>query len=659
MEKCSPEKVTSLTRGGIQKIYEMENKDEERNEEKIYLQVLQLRMYEESEKNKSVKQKFILSDGISSSIVFLDRKRYNKNKGNSSMIKVHDIVYIKRVAKKLNATKPYLFCLDVPILVYTGLRRKIGRPHDYSNNLKSNSLENDKIDISIPEEILSKYDQMEDAQTDDHFEVPSLPSGALNDQNSFMPIKALNSFVPEWKIKAKVNMKGEIKRWNNARGEGYLLNINLIDFKGDMIQATFFKEAVDKFEPILEEGSVYTFSNGSIKNANKKFSTIPNDFCINFGTEAEIERVEDDGSISSPQVSYTPISTIQAIESGSCINVIGVILEYSDLETIRLRSGGEKSKRMIEIADNSDNHEGCSIKICYWGEKSRKLNIQVGDIVSFTSLKISDYNGKSLNTSSDTTTTTNPISKETKSLKKWYGEIQEKANFKSLTESRSDFDKRSSQNVRTIAEIKNLVEMAPQYGMDISSNFYVINGYVSYIKADEKATYLGCPDCYRKVYQDYEGHFYCEKCAKSLEKGGQYIYMLTARISDATDSLFVNLYRDNANPIMGGMTADEYSRFREDNLTKVDEKIDQRTLALFKDKITSNYFKHHSILIRIKPEEHNNEIRFKYAGTTSIKGNNPSSNDNKYIQFSFKKDNQNLLDRLECYSNKPDCCLYY
>jgi len=64
-----------------------------------------------------------------------------------------------------------------------------------------------------------------------------------------------------------------------------------------MIQATFFKEAVDKYEPILDEGAVYTFSNGTIKAANKKFTSIPNDFCINFGTDADIERVDDDGTI--------------------------------------------------------------------------------------------------------------------------------------------------------------------------------------------------------------------------------------------------------------------------------------------------------------------------------------------------------------------------
>jgi len=48
-----------------------------------------------------------------------------------------------------------------------------------------------------------------------------------------------------------VTKKYDKRTWNNARGKGYLMNIDLIDAFGSQIQATFFKEAVDKFEPIL------------------------------------------------------------------------------------------------------------------------------------------------------------------------------------------------------------------------------------------------------------------------------------------------------------------------------------------------------------------------------------------------------------------------
>jgi hypothetical protein len=47
-------------------------------------------------------------------------------------------------------------------------------------------------------------------------------------------------------------------------------------------QKSFFKEAVDKFEAILQEGRVFLFSNGTVKIANQKFTSIKNDFCLVF-----------------------------------------------------------------------------------------------------------------------------------------------------------------------------------------------------------------------------------------------------------------------------------------------------------------------------------------------------------------------------------------
>ena len=62
--------------------------------------------------------------------------------------------------------------------------------------------------------------------------------------------------------------KYDRRSWNNARGSGYLMNVDLIDAFGAQIQATFFKDAVDKFEPKLKQNLVYTFSGGQVKMAN-------------------------------------------------------------------------------------------------------------------------------------------------------------------------------------------------------------------------------------------------------------------------------------------------------------------------------------------------------------------------------------------------------
>lgn len=59
-----------------------------------------------------------------------------------------------------------------------------------------------------------------------------------------------------WTIKARITNKSEIRRWSNAKGEGTLFSIDLLDSHGGEIRGTFFKDACEKFFPMLEEGKV-------------------------------------------------------------------------------------------------------------------------------------------------------------------------------------------------------------------------------------------------------------------------------------------------------------------------------------------------------------------------------------------------------------------
>ena len=75
------------------------------------------------------------------------------------------------------------------------------------------------------------------------------------------------------------------------------MNIDLVDRQGTMIQATGFNETAQRLHDILEPDQVYTFSGGQIKLANKKFTSIKNDYCITFDNGTVIEKCADDGHI--------------------------------------------------------------------------------------------------------------------------------------------------------------------------------------------------------------------------------------------------------------------------------------------------------------------------------------------------------------------------
>ena len=73
------------------------------------------------------------------------------------------------------------------------------------------------------------------------------------------PINQLNPYRSSWTIKARVTSKSAKKTWNNAKGEGCLFSVDLLDADGSEIRGTFFKEAVEKFYDMLQEDNVYVF----------------------------------------------------------------------------------------------------------------------------------------------------------------------------------------------------------------------------------------------------------------------------------------------------------------------------------------------------------------------------------------------------------------
>lgn len=91
---------------------------------------------------------------------------------------------------------------------------------------------------------------LQSVSTFHHFRSPVLPLFLT----FFSGRHHINFF--SWTIKARITSKSDIRRWSNAKGEGTLFSIDLLDNEGGEIRATFFKDACEKFFPVLEEGKV-------------------------------------------------------------------------------------------------------------------------------------------------------------------------------------------------------------------------------------------------------------------------------------------------------------------------------------------------------------------------------------------------------------------
>ena len=86
-------------------------------------------------------------------------------------------------------------------------------------------------------------------------------------------------------------------------------------------------------------------------------------------------------------------------------------------------------------------------------------------------------------------------------------------------------------------------------------------------------------NCRRKVVEEAQG-YRCEHCNKSF-MSYRPTYMITAKVSDFTDSIYVNFAREHGAALMGkfktkidcvclGMTAEEFKEFKE---TETEEKV--------------------------------------------------------------------------------------
>jgi ssDNA-binding replication factor A large subunit len=82
-------------------------------------------------------------------------------------------------------------------------------------------------------------------------------------QRSVFPIASLSPYQSKWTIRVRVASKPSIITWSNSRGEGRVLNVDLVDETGE-IRACAFNEAADKLQSQLEMGQVYYISRGHL-----------------------------------------------------------------------------------------------------------------------------------------------------------------------------------------------------------------------------------------------------------------------------------------------------------------------------------------------------------------------------------------------------------
>jgi hypothetical protein len=162
--------------------------------------------------------------------------------------------------------------------------------------------------------------------------------------------------------------------------------------------------------------------------------------------------------------------------------------------------------------------------------------------------------------------------------------------------------------------------------------FVMMNGFIHYIKNDDKSIYNACPDetCRRKVvFKENTQRWRWDKCDTEYEKCVP-TYVLVVKMADFSGGIYVHFYRDLAKAIMD-IEPGDLQKIKDDGFTQEYNGVFYR-----------NWFKNIKLLMKIR----------MYRGPDGATKINYHAS--RVLDHSFKDENDILLDRLERYADKPD-----
>lgn len=617
--------------------------------------VMQILQVKDVRNKKNMKDKLTISDGLHKMLCIVKEK---VNTTAQNAYKEFDVIRLNKfIVKEVGSVKVVIPNEDFDI-ISNDIAEIIGNPKSFD---KTNTGTEMEAEFEIPYKIVetkeppkeeSKEESIDfsDNEDVDMNETPIkqedqevLPqespspmkedSVADDEDDIYTPIKALSPMNSDWIIKARVSKKYPVKEWTNARGAGKLLNFELVDKYGTQIQATLFNKAVDKFDSVLEQDKVYIFCKGQVKVANQKFTAIKNDYSLTFSPFSEITLTQDDAKISKVAFNFTSLREVKTKGEGKALDFVGIVVSCSETTTINLKSGGTKDKRDYEVIDNSMDG-GLRTIISLWGLPAKKYTFAPGTVVAFKGLRVTNFKGLTLN-GGDYTGVHEAQKlglKEARALTAWYRTVKDNlSSITSLTETDEGEKKSSFSNVRLIGEINENVDT------DLVNNpqvRYYVNGLVEMIRNDPKMVYMACPSCKKKMNEEDSGYssWRCERCDMTTAEPVP-TYLLSVKLTDSTGSIWTRVHGDSAIPIMGNMKPEKFKNY----LDLGDESRDQE----IKDQLSAFNFKQFSVMLKPSMSEYNGQQSLNFFAS-------------KVYDYSFKKNNDFLIQRLKTFSEKAD-----
>ncbi|XP_066597449.1 replication protein A 70 kDa DNA-binding subunit isoform X2 [Prorops nasuta] len=403
-----------------------------------------------------------------------------------------------------------------------------------------------------------------------------------------VPIAALSPYQNKWVIKARVTNKSNIRTWSNARGEGKLFSMDLLDESGE-IRCTAFRDQCDKFFDMIEVGKVYYISKCSIKSANKQFCNLNNEYEMALNNDSEIIPCQEESEdIPKIQFNFEPISSVGEKSDKTLIDILGVVKSVGEIQTILQKSTGKTlEKRDIQLVDESNT----MICLTLWRSQALDFDGSNNPVVAIKGAAVREYNGgKTISLLFSSIIQLDPDIPEAHRLRGWFNSTGHNKEIKSL--SNVTAGGASYSQCITFKEAKDL-----QLGLT-RTDYYNVIATVNMIRV-ENCLYKACPTeaCMKKLVDQSNDMYRCEKCCKEFPNY-KYRIILNMSISDSTGSQWVTGFNEEAEKLVG-LSSNDLGELQETDNDAYLEKFANAT------------FKTYLFKLRVKMERFSDEARLR------------------------------------------------
>ena len=458
------------------------------------------------------------------------------------------------------------------------------------------------------------------------------------DDKVYTSLKLLTTLSKDYKLLVKVTSKGEIKQYRS--GKGKLFSFVIMDELGNKMQAVGFDKIADKFKDEIVENNIYEITGGYIRTADKRFDPPGSDYKLILTESTTITKKDDEeknfkDKFTDPDNKFWNINEIKEAQINTIVNVVCLVGDKGEPTYKDTKSGSILIRKMFVLDQSNEKME-----LTLWRNLTQ-LNMNNGDILVCKKVRVNDFGGKNLTSTTESKIYINPIisdfpeiAKEIQSLKLFaeQNEINKGINPQSDNNNDNNIKKNEStkanvasnkpeinnsniNNNNTIQKkefndkivyIDSILDEMNKYALtdfDHRFPFYKIRATVTHLGHTEKNFYPGCPnrECNRKLTFS-NGDWICQSCRQSF-KTPRYYYSLNIRVKDCSSEYWVDIFGKPAEMIMN-INADDYRNIL---VNRDEEKLGQISEGV--------EYKEFYFLLKVRLNKYNDTTKKKFTAT--------------------------------------------